>query len=328
MIKGYGEKLNNLYQEIRSNNLKEHIKRLESVYNINPELRTLNNNIKKLTFQLIKSNNNITSNQLKIKINEIRSRLKTILNNLNFPDNYLDNIYNCNMCNDTGYILNEKCSCLITNLTKLYLNDSELKLSILKNNFENFNFSFYSDNITQNNKISPSNNIKNIYTNILNYIKTFKTNKLNLLFNGECGSGKTFMTHCIAKDLLDKGYSVLYKTSEDLLIELFHYYTNKNVNNFNENINDSFLMQCDLLIIDDLGTENQNKLYNSILFNFINKKLILNKRMIISTNFTLRDLQQTYSDRIFSRIVGNFRIHNFFVHEDIRIQKQQIKREG
>lgn len=328
MIKGYGEKLDNLYQEIRSNNLKKYNKRLENIYSINPELKTLNNNIKKLTFQLIKSNNQIKSNQLKIRINEIRNKLKNILNDLNLPDNYLDNIYTCTICNDTGYILNEKCSCLITNLTKLYLNDSELKLSILKNNFNNFDFSFYSNNITQNNKISPSSNIKNIYANILNYIKTFKTNKSNLLFNGECGSGKTFMTHCIAKDLLDKGYSVLYKTSEDLFIELLHYYINKNVNNFNENINDSFLMQCDLLIIDDLGTENQNKLYHSNFFNFINKKLILNKKIIISTNFTLRDLQQVYSDRIFSRIVGNFKIYNFFVHEDIRIQQQQIKREG
>ncbi|BAK81892.1 ATP-binding protein [Candidatus Arthromitus sp. SFB-rat-Yit] len=326
MIKGYGEKLDKLYQEIRYNNSKKQNIRLKNICTTNPEILTLKNNIKILSFQLMKSPNSNNSNQLKLKINEIRSKIKNILNDLNLPENYLDTIYTCSLCNDTGYILTQKCSCLISNLTKLYLKESELKLSIINNNFENFNFSFYSDDIIKNSTISPSTNIKNIYANILTYIKTFKTNKLNLLFNGECGSGKTFMTHCIAKDLLDSGYSVLYKTSEDLFTELFNYSNNKIVNRFNESINDSFLIQCDLLIIDDLGTENQNKLYPSIFFNFINKKLFLNKKMIISTNFTLRDLQQTYSDRIFSRIIGNFKVYNFFVHEDIRIQQKQIKR--
>ena len=81
-------------------------------------------------------------------------------------------------------------------------------------------------------------------------------------------------------------------------------------------------MQCDLLIIDDLGTETPNNFYYSYFFNFLNKKIILNKKLLISTNFTLKSLQQNYSDRISSRIFGDFLIFNFFVDQDIRIQKK------
>ena len=154
----------------------------------------------------------------------------------------------------------------------------------------------------------------------MNYIKTFESTNTNLLFTGECGSGKTFLSHCIAKELLEKGYLVIYKTSEDLFNELNNYYSFKNDNS--NKIDDSILMQCDLLIIDDLGTETPNNFYYSYFFNFLNKKIILNKKLLISTNFTLKSLQQNYSDRISSRIFGDFLIFNFFVDQDIRIQKK------
>ena len=321
MIKGYGEKIENLYKNIRQTNLNELIKRRDYIKKIHPEILDIEKNIATIYLNMIKCKNKSSINELKLKISSLRSKKNNMLISINLPENYLDNIYDCKNCKDTGYILNKKCSCFFKNLSYLYLNDSELKILIQENNFENFDFNFYSKNHIGNHSTTPDENIKNIYKNILNYIKTFESTNTNLLFKGECGSGKTFLSHCIAKELLEKGYLVIYKTSEDLFNELNNYYSFKNIDNSNK-IDDSILMQCDLLIIDDLGTETPNNFYYSYFFNFLNKKIILNKKLLISTNFTLEYLQKNYTDRILSRILGDFLIFNFFVDQEIRIQKK------
>lgn len=319
MINGYGEKIENLYNNIRQKNLNEYMKRKKHIEENYPEILNIEKEILKLSLSTLKINNKKSLNELRIKISEFKRKKVNILKSMNLPENYLDTIYTCNQCKDTGYILEKKCKCFFKNLSTLYFNDSDLNKLLQDNNFDNFDFSYYSKNRIKNNSLTPEENIKNIYRNILNYIKNFDSTNTNLLFTGECGSGKTFLSHCISKELLNKGYLVIYKTSEDLFNNLSEYYSFKNSGN---KINDSILMQCDLLIIDDLGTEPQNTFYHSHFFNFLNKKIILNKKLLISTNFTLKDIQQNYSDRISSRIFGNFIIFNFFVDQDIRIQKK------
>lgn len=330
MIKGYGDKLDNLYATLRKNNLVEQKKRIEYISKTYPKIIDLKNNMTKLFFKLIKKNNSQDNiKDIKENINILRDEIRNILFMLKLPSDYLDTIYTCTICKDTGYIMNKKCNCFYQNLTSLYLEDSELKLIIQKNNFENFDFSFFSNKSINKNKLSPNQNIKNIYRDVLDYIKNFSSINKNLLFLGECGTGKTFLTHCIAKELLDRGFSVVYKTSSDLFIELSKYYSSKNNGNLlNNTIDDSLIVQCDLLILDDLGVEMNTPNNNSYFFNFINKKLTLNKKMIISTNFSLQQLQQNYSDRILSRIFGNFSIFYLFVEQDIRIQKQIRERES
>lgn len=319
MINGYGEKIETIYNDIRQKNISELMRRKKHIEKLNPEILNIEKNIFTLSLNILKFNNRKSLNELKMEISKLKKEKSNILKSLNLPESYLDTIYTCNKCMDTGYILNKKCSCFFKNLSLLYLNDSDLKKVLKNNNFENFDFSYYSNNKIKNNSLTPEENIKNIYRNILNYIKNFNSINTNLLFTGECGSGKTFLSHCISKELLNKGYLVIYKTAEDLFNDLTTYYSFKNSEN---KINDSILMQCDLLIIDDLGTESKNNFYCSHFFNFLNKKILLNKKMLISTNFTLKDIQENYSDRISSRIFGNFTIFSFFVDQDIRIQKK------
>lgn len=321
MIKGYSEKLDNLYKQIKQNNLKEQNRRKDYVLKIHPEIIETDKKIALLSLRMLKCKNKSKIEDLKFQIKKLRDKKYTMLNSIGLPQDYLDIIYTCNKCKDTGYIVNQKCSCFYKNLSSIYLEESDLKILMDKNNFDNFDFSYFSKNIVRNYSISPEENIKNIYRNILNFIKNFNDINTNLLFTGECGSGKTFLSHCIAKDLLEKGYLVIYKTSEDLFSELHKYYSFKS-SDFSKNIEDSILMQCDLLIIDDLGTESPNNFYYSYFFNFLNKRILLGKKILISTNFTLKDLQHHYSDRISSRIFGNFSIFNFFVDQDIRIQKK------
>ncbi len=321
MIKGYGDKLDKIYKDIRQNNLKEYLKRKNYIEKVHPEILEIDKNISLLSIELIKLKNKNNLNNIKAKLDFLRNKKFKALNSINLPNDYLDIKYTCYECKDTGYILDKKCTCLTKNLSHIYAEESELNTIIKKNNFENFDFSFFSKDNVHGQNLTPNENIKIIYRKILEYIKNFNLIKYNLLFIGECGSGKTFLTHCIAKELLDKGYSVIYKTSVDLMSDLYQYYFSKTIDN-NNKIDDLILFECDLLIIDDLGTEPINNFSHSCLFNFINKKLLLNKSLIISTNFTLKHLQETYSDRIFSRLSGEFSILNFFVKSDIRLQKK------
>lgn len=328
MIKGYGHKLENLYSKIRNQNLMEQKKRINEISKTYPQIIALRNNLTKLSFKLIKSKDLSEINDIKINIKGYRDEIKNLLSLLKLPHNYLDNIYTCITCKDTGYILDKKCPCYYKNLSCLYLEDSELKLVIEQNNFDNFDFSYFSNDRLNKNNISPNQNIKNIYSIILNYIKNFKSIDTNLLLLGECGSGKTFLTHCIAKELLDKGFSVVYKSSSDIFMELSRYYSSRsNGLLYNNIIEESLIMQCDLLIIDDLGAEMSTINNNSYFFNFINKKLYFKKKLIISTNLSLQQLQNNYSDRISSRLFGDFSIFNLFVDQDIRIQKRLRGRE-
>lgn len=133
------------------------------------------------------------------------------------------------------------------------------------------------------------------------------------MFYGNSGTGKTFLSWCIAKELLDKGFLVVYKTSDDLLRAL------KDIKFNNDTDLENLLINCDLLIIDDLGSEQITDFSSTELFTLINKKILKNKKMLISTNLSLPLISKRYSERISSRIIGEFKLFKFFA-EDIRIQ--------
>ena len=126
------------------------------------------------------------------------------------------------------------------------------------------------------------------------------------------------MSYCIAKEVLDKGYLVVYKTSDELLQNLrdIRFYNNSNLQ--------SLLFDCDLLIIDDLGAEHLNEFSVSELFNILNRKILNNKKIIISTNLPLSDIVKRYSERISSRLLGDFKLFKFY-SEDIRVYKNLEK---
>ena len=161
-------------------------------------------------------------------------------------------------------------------------------------------------------------NILNVTNDISGFIEDFPSAR-NLLFYGDTGVGKTYLTHCIAKALLDKGYSVLYLTAIDLF-DIFSKYAFDNDNEADYREAFSQILDCDLLIIDDLGTELANSFTNSRLFYCINERIILEHSTIISTNLDLQGLMNAYSERIFSRITMSYNIYKIF-GEDIRLKQ-------
>lgn len=317
------------YERKRTTAERDLDKRKEKLFNENPRLQEIENELSKLGIQaaksLIISNDKIIIKELNNKINLLKKEKNEILKKLNLPENYLLPNYSCRICNDTGYITNnnhsEMCNCLKQEIFNVEYNKSNIA-NLEKQNFENFSLEKFSDEINiqkYNSEISPKENIKLIKKICEHFIENFDDpNEKNLLFLGNTGLGKTFLSSCIAKEIIQKGKTVLYQTAPVMLDTIIDYKFNKN------NISNTTyknLLDVDLLIIDDLGTESMNNIKFAELFNIINSRLLNqnNKclKTIISTNLNLALLDKTYGERISSRLVGNYNICRFF-GEDLR----------
>lgn len=329
---------NDTIKELLKDYEKKHAKALNDLetrkqllYNRCPELLNIENELHTLgisTAKCILTNNNSSHlDKLKQEIEILNNKQKNVLKKLNIDETYLKPNYECSICNDTGYITNNyqtvMCSCLKQKLLNIEYNKSNI-YNLDKENFDNFNFNIYSDEINKekyNSNISPRENIKIIKKLSEEFINNFDNpDSKNLLFTGNTGLGKTFLSSCIANELLKRGKTVLYQTAPIMLDSIIDYrFGKKNTQNICDHI-----YSANLLIIDDLGTETTNSMKSTELFNIINTRLLNdannNTKTIISTNLNMKNLYDTYDERIVSRFVGHYNICRFF-GEDIRFKK-------
>lgn len=320
MIRGYAEEISKMYSDIRENEARLLKQRREKIQNDLPVVFNLEKKIAKLcidlavnSFKDIEDRENYLSN-LKNEITNLRVKKSELLVANGYSQDYVSLQYKCNKCKDTGYIGSTKCSCYKQKLVKLYYKNSYHNSMLASNNFEHFNIDYYSTQRTNNDPRSPRKNMEDtIIPYVMDYLKNFPETKNNLLFYGSSGTGKTFLSNCIAKDLLDKGFLVIYRTSDDIIHDL------KKVKFENDHNLENLLLNCDLLILDDLGTEQITDFSSTELFNLLNKKLLMNKKMLISSNYALEKLSRTYSERITSRLFGDFTLFKFY-GDDIRIK--------
>lgn len=318
MINGYRRKLDAIYSKIREDEarkLRERFKEIEKLY---PEIINIDNDIKKLSLHLslsiLKSDNpEQTVQEFKDKITDLRAEKCELLVSKGYTPDYLTLHYQCTKCKDTGFIDRQPCSCYKDKLINLYYENSLLKDTIRTKNFDNFDMSLFLPHKIGDEKYSPRKNMENILNFILTeYLPNFNSINTNLLFYGNPGSGKSYLSYCIAKSLLDTGHLIIYKTSDELINDL------RNIRFNNNKHLEELLTTCDLLIIDDLGAEQRNDFSITELFNLLNKRLLHNKKMLISTNLSLADITKLYSERIYSRLIGDFKLCKFY-SEDIRI---------
>lgn len=298
-------------------------KRRQELYSEIPRLEEIANELNYLGLELAKSLSGNINIDVSLKNFEQMSRdlveeRRKILLNLGYEPSYLEIDHDCNLCDDTGIYNNATCSCFTKILIKKYYQQSNLDNILSVENFDHFNLNFYDDD---SNKfgVSPKLNIQNIFLKVVNFVQKFDEEYVNLYLYGMSGLGKTYLSHCIAKDLLDNGKSVIYQTATDLIDSIRK---NKFNQNSDTNIID-YLYQCELLIIDDLGTESLTDFANNELFNLLNKRLMDKKRNVISTNLSLKELQTRYNSRLTSRIMGNFTFLKF-IGDDIRLKKAKI----
>ena len=241
-------------------------------------------------------------------------------------DKFFNNAFRCHTCKDEGFVGTERCTCLKQRLINKHYEMSNLSKVLNRENFDSFNAEFYSNEPDDRYGISPRAQIERNAKECKDFINVFKKsgtdqNPMNLLFYGKPGLGKTFLCNCVAKELLDGGFSVIYLTAP----QLFKMVENLRFGKSEEKTADDALMEAvytvDLLIIDDLGSEFSTAVTASEFFNIINTRLLNQKQMLFSTNIATQDLIEHYSDRVSSRIIGNFTML-LFIGEDIRVYKK------
>ena len=317
------------YERKRNHAEKDLDERKQKLYEENPRLQEIDNELSKLGIStaknLIIKNDISLLNNLQVQTEVLKSEKADILKKLKLPDDYLKPNYSCKICNDTGYITenysSRMCNCLKQKIFNFEYNKSNIA-NLQSQNFDNFSYDKYSDEPDKEkygSDISPRENMKLIREICNKFIENFDDpNEKNLLFTGTTGVGKTFLSSCIAKELIDNGKTVLYQTAPIMLDMIVDYKFVKN------NLSDTTyknLFDVDLLIIDDLGTESMNQVKFTELFNIINTRLLNqnNKcyKTIISTNLNLALLNEKYGERISSRLIGNYNICRFF-GEDLR----------
>lgn len=296
-----------------------------------PEVSKLQDELAIVSIKSLKNNmikdemsREIETQNLELKINEINEKIKKILKKNGYDSNMFNPKYECDICKDTGYIKGSQCSCLKQRIINIAYKQCNV-LRLEDENFETFDTCFYSckPDDKYGMKKSPLENIEYIKDISLKFCNNLSNKEQkNLLFIGGTGLGKTFLSNCVAQEVIKNGYTAIYQTAPILMDIVVQY---KLSYGKNESSKDRYnqIFDADLLIIDDLGTETMNNIKFTELFNIINTRLLNNKKMIISTNLTIEKLYEVYDERVVSRLIGNFVICKF-IGEDIRLKKKRI----
>ena len=251
------------------------------------------------------------------QIEELSSRKQHLLASAGYQPSDLEPHYECRLCNDTGYIGDEMCSCFKKRIREVLYDQSNIGRVLDQENFSTFSFKYYPDEPdSQNNPLQAAKHAARV---AVDFINNFDTQHDNLLICGETGVGKSFLANCIAKELIDRGYFVIYLSAVKLFDILGDAVFGSDRADSDQILKQ--IMKCDLLIIDDLGTELVNSFTTTQLFNCINERLLADKSTIISSNLSLEQLQNNYSERIFSRLVNRYTIIKLF-GKDIRMIKK------
>ncbi len=297
-------------------------KRQQNVYNKVPEVSLINKEISSLSVKqarkLLEGDENALS-ELREQVKLLSKQKEALMVQAGFPADYLEPIYDCPDCKDTGYVNNQKCHCFRKAAIELLYTQSNVKNILADENFDTFSFRYYSENhVDPKTGRSSLETMKKAHQAALEFVDTFSTEFRNLFLYGDTGVGKTFLSNCIAKELIDRSHSVIYFTAHELFDTLAKskFGKDESADEMNEHI-----LDCDLLIIDDLGTELANTFTVSQLFLCINERILRRKSTIISTNLSLESLVNTYSERTFSRITSNYTMLKL-TGDDIRIKKK------
>lgn len=257
--------------------------------------------------------------KLKDHIARLTAEKELILEDLGYQPWDLLLQYHCPDCKDTGYIDGRRCHCFTQAAIDLIYTQSNIKEILQEENFSFFSYDYYSEAQVDNTTgLSSLESAKHAVATCGKFIENFDTSFENLCFYGEAGVGKTFLSNCIAKELLDLGHSVIYFTAFQLfdIFEKNTFDRDSDVILAHQNIFD-----CDLLIIDDLGTELANSFTTSKLFLCLNERMLHKKSTLISTNLNMEELTAVYSERICSRIFSNYTMIKLF-GDDIRLKKK------
>ena len=323
------------YEEKRTRAILEADNRKKELLKVNPRLVEIDKELSTLSISISKAILHASPKEkislladLKKKSASLIKEKNAFIKNLSKENNYLNPHFECKLCKDTGYVQKDEsmvmCSCIKQRIFDIAYNKSNMG-NLERENFSTFNARVFSDKPDKEkykSDISPRENMSIIREKAENFINNFDDpEEKNLIFTGNTGVGKTFLTNCIANEVLKLGKTVLYQTAPVMFDEINEAKFDRENARFDlyENI-----LNVDLLIIDDLGTEKITDTKITELFTIINTRLLNQNhkitKTIISTNLNVDELFKTYTTRIGSRLAGSYRFLRFF-GEDLRFKK-------
>lgn len=313
------------YDRLQAEDRRDRDARLEEIRSRVPEYARVESEIARICAdaarqRVLKGSDALSG--LKARTDALLSRQEALLLENGFPKDHADMRYHCPLCRDTGWHDGKKCRCFQAAVSAELALHSDLEAILEKENFRTFDLTYYPEEKDPKLGISPRRNMEDILKRCRDYLRHFDDQPSNLFIYGKTGVGKTFLTHCIARALLDQSRTVLYVTAFEL-IEIFEAHTFGAEKDGDDPAGDSLfeaLLDFDALIIDDLGTELTNTFTVSQLFLCINERQLRGKSTIISTNLSLEEVQDIYSERVFARIISYYDIL-LIAGDDIRVKK-------
>lgn len=312
------------YDNKQLQNKHDLVVRTEEVYKAIPGLKEIDDEVVSCSIhsaKLLLMGNDTALSDLKVITDAASGKRASLLVRHGYPEDYLQPRFHCPDCKDTGYIVYEKCHCFKQAIVDIVYSQSNIKTAIVRENFNSFSYDYYSDDIVETStRLTPRQNIKRVVEVCNQYIDSFDKEFQNLLLYGNTGVGKTFIANCIAKELLDRSHTVIYLTAFQFFDILEKNKFSKGEESFESQNQFDYILDCDLLIVDDLGTELNNTFVTAQLYLCINERYLRRKSTIISTNLSLDNINTSYSERVFSRIASNYILLKI-IGEDIRLKK-------
>lgn len=313
-----------IYNQRQIKNKHDLDERVREVYERIPQVRQLEDEISSqavICARRLLDGDADAREDLKERIEDLREQKAVLLAAFGYAPDHMEMRFLCPDCQDTGYTGGRKCHCFEKEQIKLLYAQSNIDEILKSENFDAFTYEYYDDKeLIPEIQMTVAAYMKVVCGWCREFADNFREKGGNLIFTGSTGVGKTFLTNCIAKQLIDEYHSVIYLSSNDLF-DIFS--KNKFSYEPEEEMRDmyQFILDCDLLIIDDLGTELNNTFVSSQLFYCINERQIRKKGTIVSTNLSISMLRDTYSDRISSRIMSHYSIIPLY-GADIRTKKR------
>lgn len=278
--------------------------------------------IKIARIMLSSSDTKSSIEELKANNLKLQNEKRDLLFEHGYPSDYLDIKYTCSYCEDTGHIGSNICSCYKKLLKEYSINALNTRSPLKLSAFDSFDITLYPSKTDVKTNKNTRMWMQKILEYCIDYSKDFHIGSPNLIFFGETGLGKTHLSLAIANNVIENGFNVLYGSFPDLMntIEKEHFSQNKSQESSLDTI-----LNCDLLILDDLGAEMTTQFTISTLYTIINSRIIAEKPTIISTNLRLNEIESKYSQRIASRLIGEYE-QFLFIGDDIRqILKEKRK---
>ena len=305
------------YDNQRIENLHALNKRTLEVYEKFPEIKALDLQISQLAEDYADSfvkTSGMSFAEYKRKLDDLRMEKEALLKCFHIAPEVLQMQYRCPDCQDTGYIENEKCHCLRQRMIDEMYQQSNLREILNTENFSTLSYQYYDADNLEKMKVA----IETCKKFTENFDKTFE----NILLCGTVGIGKTFLSNCIAKEILDQGHSVLYLSAFQLFdLMAKHSFSGNAPKDGDFTKQYPHIFDSDLLIIDDLGTELMNSFTVAGFFLVINERILRKKSTLISTNLSPEEIFTTYTDRTASRIISNYTMLKLS-GSDIRLKKK------